>query len=189
MDLPPEVRLFVAINLPDEVRANLARLRTSEDAIRWTPPGQIHLTLKFFGDVDSASLGDLESALCRACEGARPFNLEAAKVGAFPNLRRPRVLWAGLEGDLAPLAALQERVRRETEPWGRSEDKPFSPHLTVGRVREGRSPDLRDWAASGAARARFGSWQTGKIHLMRSVLSPGGATHTELAAIDLPGSD
>lgn len=186
MDLPHQVRLFVAINLPEELRTNLAKLRTSDEMVRWTLANQIHLTLKFLGDVDSASLGDLEVALRRGCRGAKPLNMEAVGVGTFPNLRRPRVLWVGLEGDLVPLAALQERIRHETEAWCLPEDKPFSPHLTVGRVREGRSPDLREWAAQGA-RARFGSWQAGKIHLMRSVLSPGGATHSELAAIDLPG--
>ena len=190
VDLPPQIRSFVAINLPDGVRAGLAALsgarKTSDNAIRWTPPEQIHLTLKFFGDVESGSLGDLEAALCRACAGAKPFTLEAVGAGAFPNLRRPRVLWAGLQGDLQPLSALFERVQHETEAWGRREERGFSPHLTLGRVKEGRTPDLRDWAVK-QAQTRFGSWQVRKIHLIRSVLSPGGAQYSELAAIDLPG--
>ena len=202
MDLPPKIRLFVAIQLPEEVRARLAELQEEDEAltkqhppgtritcpsdIRWTPVEQIHLTLKFLGDVESTSLDDLGAALRRACAGTKPLALEAIGVGAFPNLRRPRILWAGMQGDLEALSALQERLRRETEAWGRPEDKPFSPHLTVGRLKEGRTPDLRDWAAK-AASMRFGSWQAGKIHLMRSVLSRDGAKHSELAAIELPG--
>ena len=189
MTSPDTLRLFIAINLPEEVKVELARLQQAlEDTeeIRWTPVQQIHLTLKFLGEVDSASVNDLKAALQRASAGVKPFVLEAVGVGAFPNLRRPRVLWAGLEGDLGSLKALQERIQHETTAWGRPDDKPFSAHLTIGRVKEGRTPDLRAWSAR-TATMRFGSWQATQIHLMRSVLSPGGATHSEVAVIDLPG--
>lgn len=195
MNAPADtLRAFLAIHIPSELRQQITqwRRRLEEqcppEAVRWTPPEQIHLTLKFFGTVPSVALPELESAIRGVCEHCRPLQLQATGAGCFPNARRPRVLWVGLQGDLEPLSNLQVQLEAATSAWGeRQEAKLFHPHLTLGRVRDAarRHAPLIGEAVRAQAPPSFGRWTTDHVHLMRSDLSPQGATHMVLAALPL----
>jgi 2'-5' RNA ligase len=155
------------------------------DTVRWTPPEQMHLTLRFFGDVASAEVGCIKTALHRACENRPAFQLRAVGIGGFPNLRQPRVIWAGVTGEVGALSSLQVEIQRETGGWGQTDSREFSPHLTIGRVRDGRVIKALAEKLAGLVAKDFGNWRVGAVRLMQSELAPGGARHTELAAIDL----
>lgn len=187
------VRTFIAINLPAQVLTQVAEFQRDfvsalpGAGIRWTPPEHIHLTVRFLGDVPMADLPDLENALRRACAGVGPFVLRVSGAGCFPDSRRPRILYVGLEGALDPLKRLHAAIEQETGRWGEHEDREFHPHLTLGRVKR---PDLG--LASGitrqldqAARCTLGEWRVGQVDLMRSDLSSAGPRYTQLARVAL----
>lgn len=187
------IRAFVAINLPVEVRANLAELQRElksamlGDGVRWTKPEQIHLTLKFLGDIAADSLEDLKSAIQRACKGITPFSLHAESLGVFPDSQKPRVIWTDVNGDADILRRLQEQIERETGKWRETEQRTFQPHLTLARVRI-LKPDeaavLREKIRVHTA-TQLGSWNVTKIDLMQSKLTGAGAEHSRLAEFPL----
>lgn len=189
------IRAFIAINLPDAVRANLERLHRSlklalaGDGIRWTPPEQIHLTLKFLGDVPAESLDNLRAAIAGGCRGVAPFSLRAQALGVFPNAQKPRVVWVGVTGELEALRQLQEQIERETERWREREARGLQPHLTLARIKvlgASRAAALRKKLDT-ATMADFGAWTASQVNLMRSHLSATGVTHTSLADFPLAG--
>lgn len=190
-------RLFIAIHLPDEVRSRLAEAqralqsRTSRGVVRWTPVEQMHLTLRFLGDVPEESVPDVIEALYRATLTTASFELSATGLGCFPDLRRPRVLWAGVSGDLDRLHALQELVATETAAWGQREDRAFHAHLTLGRFKDGAGREASRLGAELAEEAHhdFGRWRVSEVTLMRSELSPAGARHSVLAEAALSRGD
>lgn len=189
---PPsgDLRLFVALSVPAEVLRALAEVQrqfAAADqgrAIRWTPIDHTHLTLKFLGEASAAQVDEIAAALRAAVVAAQvgPFSLRMAGVGAFPDTRRPRVIWAGLEGDMAALHALQESVERTLSPLGfPTEPRPFSPHLTIGRARKEANPS--DLLAIGAKVAAYkggsaATWAVKTCALMRSDLRPTGAVYS-----------
>lgn len=187
------IRTFVAVNLPPEVTAAVERFQRElkdslrSDWVRWTPPEQIHLTLKFLSNIAADSVPELEAALRRACASVPGFGLAAEGFGYFPEGTRPRILWVGVKGELDTLRTLVERVVAETQAWGEREDRVFHPHLTIGRVKTSHPRELG--ALSDALRlvkpAGFGQWHATQVALMQSTLSPQGALHTQLAAIPL----
>ena len=137
------MRLFVAVPLPRDVRhrlaARVAAVGGVDEAIRWVSREHLHLTLKFLGDVPADAIEPIARGIEEACRGARPFPIAVTGFGAFPPGRPPRVLWAGLE-TAPPLELLQDGVERRMADLGFSlEGEPFRPHVTVGRVRRGRS--------------------------------------------------
>jgi 2'-5' RNA ligase len=189
MQPDPAWRLFISIPLPVELRLAVTEFqqawkqRVPRGAVRWTPPGQMHLTLRFLGDVPDLAVPALNRAIQDACANCAPFALHLAGPGTFPDWRRPRVFWLGVGGDLDVLARLQDGIEKGTRSWGKVEDRGFHPHLTLGRVAE-NSPALRDVPEPLKA-GITGAWPVGEIHLMRSVLSPQGAVHSSLSAVQL----
>ncbi|MGH7933480.1 MAG: RNA 2',3'-cyclic phosphodiesterase [Candidatus Binataceae bacterium] len=184
-ELPPKVRAFVALRMSREVEGALAAfigtLRPQGGGIRWVRPGNLHLTLRFLGGaVETRMLAPLSVALAAIAAATAPFALSVAGTGAFPDQQRPRVGWAGLAAaELAPLAVRVEAaaVRCGFAPARRS----YSPHLTIGRVR-----DLRGWPAarrtlSEAMKRDFGTCLIDMMILYRSILEAQAARYEELA--------
>jgi len=132
----------------------------------------MHLTLQFLGNIPLAEVERIQGALAGV---ARILHLGAEGIGGFPSLRNPRVIWVGLAGDVHQLEALQASVEEAT---GRKEERKFHPHLTIGRVREGRrlNVKLEPWKDK-----HFGDWEVRELLLMQSKLSPKGATHSVIA--------
>jgi 2'-5' RNA ligase len=184
------MRLFVAINLPGEVKREIwkaaAPLRSRSYPVRWVAPESIHLTLKFLGQVDAVREPEILGALGRAVEGARRFRLPLGGFGAFPSARQPRVLWVGCEG-VPPLELLQHRVEREMERIGFPlEGRPFRPHLTLGRAARGaRASEFRglEEVIAGLSFAAYVVVES--ADLMESHLTPEGARYVCRHAVAL----
>ena len=146
---PEQLRLFVAVTLPPEVRAALAevigRLRDADvPGMRPVAPEALHITLKFLGNVDASRVPDLAAALTAAGDGSVPFRIALQGVGGFPSLEAPRVLWAGVADDAGSLGGLARRVDEACASAGfPREQRPFSPHLTLARMRDTASPSDR----------------------------------------------
>jgi RNA 2',3'-cyclic 3'-phosphodiesterase len=135
------MRLFAALPVPEPARSDvsrlLQRLRGGDWPVRWVHEDNVHLTLKFFGEVPPDRLDVIAEALQFAVPGTGPLDLSLAEPGVFPNLRRPRVVWLGVSAPAA-LELLQDRLERRAEAIGfPPEGAPYHPHLTLGRVREG----------------------------------------------------
>ena len=188
------LRDFIAIHLSQEARqqlSNTIRSLGSEipSGVRWVDPEGIHLTLKFLGDIDPALVEDVLLAMKQAASGSLPFHLQLDGLGVFPNERRPRVLWAGLAGDLDALEALQEKLEAAMSglnfPWER---RTFNPHLTLGRVRDGVSAVARQRVGTLVSHGYLDgadSWPVNAVHLMRSNLTPDGAVYSSLGSVSL----
>jgi len=184
------VRLFVALEIPAAVRENLAALidmlraadgASSKNKARWVRAENLHVTLKFIGNVDAGKLDAIRAELAEVGSDA-PVELRFRGLGFFPNERRPRVLWVGVEGspNLAALAAeIDARLTKLRIP---RETRDFSPHLTLARFDlPGISEALRAAAQKNAARV-VGSVRTGEFHLFESKTRPTGAEYTRLSS-------
>jgi 2'-5' RNA ligase len=196
-DLPEMVRAFIAIELPEQLVLALGevqkRLQTAipPATVRWVPPDQMHLTLKFLGNIASARLEELEAALRKACVETSPLTLRAEGLGCFPGPSHPRVIWVGVEGDLEALKALQARIDPITEEWcDRDEKRSFRPHLTIGRLKEisPRAARKIGTEIKSTELRTLGIWKVEQVKLMRSKLSPKGAEHTVLASFPFFGN-
>jgi RNA 2',3'-cyclic 3'-phosphodiesterase len=190
------VRAFVAIELPDEIRALLesrqqelrAAMGRHAAAVRWTRPESVHVTLQFLGDVPRHLVGTISAAMENACADARPAHLLLDGLGAFPNARKPRVLWASLGGDIDTLSALETAIGDRLTALGYKPDKPFQPHITLGRVRQNVRPDEL-WVISKALTAQLDQpaedvpFTIDSVSLMESHLQQGGSVYTRLARV------
>jgi 2'-5' RNA ligase len=188
------VRAFIAIEIPkpvqDAVERQTARLRQTlgNDLIRWIPAHNIHITLKFLGDVSEAHINFLKQMIARESDSHPQFEMQIGGLGAYPNLRKPRVLWIGLH---APdvLASLQKNIEAGAVRFGyEREERAFTPHLTIGRVRQ--SAPTTDLLKIRAAldSTQFGNFERAKIdalHLFKSDLTPGGSIYTKLFSAPL----
>jgi 2'-5' RNA ligase len=190
----PVIRAFIAIPLPpnihqylDEVSRRLQGEIKSRGA-RWVPVRNIHLTLKFLGDVSTSNVNLLAELLHNEASRASPFEVTVGGVGAFPNTHRPRVIWVGVEAPPA-LQALQKAIDTETIRLGYpGEDRPFSPHLTLARLNQNASPDEVRQVGASLAACKAGPpvrFTVEAVHLFRSDLQPGGAIYTSLYSIHL----
>jgi 2'-5' RNA ligase len=193
---PRARRLFVALDPPEAVRRRVAHLqaelrraagRAASD-VRWVEPARIHLTLQFLGAVPAARVPALEEALREAAAEGAPLGLEVRGAGGFPSARRARVVWLGLGGDVGALAALVAGVGRRLAPLGFApEDRPFTPHLTLGRSRDGRGAPGLAGALAAAAELDGTSWRASELVLFESHLSPAGARYEAAARLTLGG--
>ncbi len=177
------MRLFVALAIPEDVREKLAallpELKKADPAPRWIPPQNLHVTLKFIGEVAL----ERTTAICEALAEIhidQPMHLEFRGLGLFPNIRRPSVLWIGIESS-EDLARLASTIDRALGPLGIPlETKPFVPHLTIARFKQPQvSPALGAEIAKHQSYT-FGTISAAEFHLMESTLKSGGAEYTTL---------
>jgi 2'-5' RNA ligase len=187
-------RLFVAIELPTEVRATLDDLQHNLQRdpalarLRWVRPEGIHLTLKFLGETPAERLPEIEPTVARAVVGIPPFDLHLGNLGAFGSPRAPRVLWVEVAGDLDSLAKLQSQVEAELGALGfPAEARRFSPHLTLARVPPERAAEAaRPLAEAIANRDSVrGAIRAEALALIKSDLQRGGAIYTQLFSAKL----
>lgn len=188
------LRLFIAISVPEAVKREIARTQDelraalSRSRVSWSNPDQIHLTLRFLGKMAKEQVEPMTGAVRRVCENFGELNLRACGIGAFPNLRRPRVIWVGVEEEPKQLLQLQKGIQAATQPFTLepAEDR-FHAHLTLGRVKEIRRDEVRALEKQTAIlqKKAFGAWEASQIEIMRSELSPKGARHTCLETISL----
>lgn len=190
-----QIRSFIAIELPDELRRRLGQLETSLEAggryrAKWVRPDSIHLTLKFLGDVDADRIAGIGEAISEAARGIPPFSLEVKEPGAFPNLNRVQVVWVGIGGELDKLGRLQERLESNLEPLGFAPEKrAFRPHLTLARLYNGASLEERREFGRHIAAVSFDpvGLPVGAVNLMKSQLTRAGAVYSRLHRAELTG--
>jgi 2'-5' RNA ligase len=191
---PEQIRSFVAIELPEEAKKGLARLRKQLERdehkfVKWVDPRGIHLTLKFLGNIPSKRVTEITEAMGKAVEGISPFRLEISGLGAFPSLKQARVLWVGIGGELDQLSTLQQNIDSVLAALGFArEERPFVPHLTLARVREGASlPERRSFGELVGSAAFEDKYpiEVEAVRLMRSQLMPAGALYTCLLVVGL----
>lgn len=186
------IRSFVALELPEEVRDEIRRaqesFRAAEADVKWVRPAGVHLTLKFLGGVPEELISDTAEAAARIAARRPAFDLALTAPGVFPNRKKARVIWLGLDGDLENLAGFQKEIEDALVPLGfEAEDRAFKPHLTLGRVRSGRNKSL--------LLSEIDRFQTRPIRftvreavLFKSDLKPTGAQYTPLRRMSLAAS-
>ena len=174
------IRTFVAIRLPGEVEESLARLAGEmrslwpERGVRWVQGENIHLTLRFLGDMEEGRVGELGEGLDGIGNGCEAFDLNLAKSGCFPNERRPSVIWTGVEDGEGKLGELQREVEALVQRLGwEAEGRNYRPHLTLGRVRQGVRVSQGSWLKDPPAL----EFRVGAVELIESVLQRGGAEY------------
>jgi 2'-5' RNA ligase len=180
------IRTFIAIEIPGDIISKLGDLQLGLKKygfkIRWVQSENIHLTLKFLGDVEETNFDEIAEALSKTADGYTEMSLKAKGIGVFPSIKRPRVLWVGLTGQLESLVKLQNTLDKNLKTLGFPEEKrPFKGHLTIGRIK-GKINTKK----FGDALLTFRGFETetfavGRIILYKSELKPAGAVYTKLA--------
>jgi 2'-5' RNA ligase len=177
------MRLFIAIEISPDVRAALAALlkefRAMAPQVKWVRPENMHLTLKFLGETDSSKLTAMQATLS-AIRSSQSVTLHFRGLGFFPNAKRAKVFWAGMEAS-PNLPSLALDIDRAVHRFGFPlEDRPFTPHLTVARFQPPGLPIKLATAAQESASRDFGSLIAREFHLIESKLKPSGAEYTTL---------
>ena len=181
------IRTFVCLEIPPSEKERIAALRARLERhgarVGWIAPANVHLTLSFLGDVEQERIAEVSGVVARAAERSSALELRLERAGGFPSLARPRVLWVGITGEVDRLRAVQADVAGELEAIGfPRERRAFSPHLTIGRVKNERDPALSALARDVRATLLEGDpFLVSEIVTMRSELLPGGARYTPLA--------
>lgn len=177
------IRTFIAVDLPETVRQFLETFGRElgrdvpRGVVRWVPPGNVHLTLRFLGDMPVERMSEVSLALDDAAAQHTSFRLHLDKLGCFPNPRQPRVIWVGVADNEDRLRALQKEVETAMGPLGwEPERRRFHPHLTLGRVKDSRSVVEARLPWGQVLEPREIPVET--IHLIESRLEPSGAVYT-----------
>lgn len=184
----PTIRTFIAVDIPGAVRSKIVKLqhelKQEREHISWAPAQNIHLTLKFLGDVEESILPHIIKELATVCAMQTPFDFEIKNLGFFPNPERARVLWVGIDSPGKHLAELAKKIESGLIQFGFSkENRKFNPHLTIGRVKS----RLRNSFIEKVEEKFFfgGKIAAGEIAVIKSDLKPTGAIYTPLARIKL----
>ncbi len=189
-----EIRAFIAIELPDEVIQELGRLESrlklrQPDGVKWVDPTAIHLTLNFLGDIDSGRISEITEAMTDAAREITPFSLGLNELGVFPNLNRVRVVWVGIGGEVEKLARLQHGLESNLDIIGfPPEERTFSPHLTLGRVREQASPQERRRLGDIVTAMKVETVKPFAVNgfsLIKSQLTGTGPVYSRIVAVEL----
>lgn len=191
------LRAFIAIELPqqtrDAIEQQTARLRQTlgDDLIRWIPSENMHLTLKFLGEVSASHLVFLKQMIAQTADSLPQFDLQVSGLGSYPTRGNPRILWIGLQAP-ATLSSLQKNIEAGTSRLGyEQEERPFSPHLTIGRVRQNANhsdlPKIRT-ILDKTQLGNIGIARVDSIQLYKSELNPNGSVYTKLFSAPLSKS-
>lgn len=188
------IRAFIAIELPAELRQQLARLQArlkadSQPIIKWVNPDSIHLTLKFLGNIPTSDIDLITQVMTDAAKRIAPFYLETGAPGAFPNLKRVQVVWVGLGGEVDKLKRLQQIIETNLTQLGfAAEQRQFKPHLTLARLGKEVPPGERQRLGELIAATSFETGERVKVNslnLIRSQLTREGAIYTRISSAGL----
>jgi len=186
------IRSFLAIELPKPILRKIEEvqgdLRLTHADVRWVSPEKIHLTLKFFGNIEESRIDPIFKSIEESVQNTLPFSLKVRGVGAFPQLKNPRVIWMGLVNGREVLISLQKQIEAQLEKIGfQPEDRPFHPHLTLGRMKSSRGKDELVGRMEKHKEEEFGDLPVEKVVLFKSDLRPSGPIYTPLGDMKLGG--
>lgn len=183
------MRTFIAIGIPKNIKDKIGvyeePLRKERAKISWIKPENIHITLKFLGEVEENKIQEIYEALKKCVSNQKPFDIEVIGTGGFPNLNRPRIIWVGLKKGSEELKTLAKSIDNELEKLGfRKEKRGFSPHLTVGRVKN--IYNIHEFVEKmNSVEFKGDTFTADEILIMKSDLKPTGAVYTKLHTIKL----
>ena len=186
------IRTFIAIKLPESIISSIREIqenmRTNGLNLRWVRPENIHLTLKFLGDIKENSIENVTTAIYDSVKTYVPISLCAKGIGVFPGIKRPRVVWVGVSGQIESLLGLQKRMEEELEILGfEKEKRPFNGHLTLGRIKGRIDPKRFGDALKKYVEFTSETFCADKVILYKSELKPTGAVYTEIVNVPLGG--
>ncbi|KWT90933.1 RNA 2',3'-cyclic phosphodiesterase [Candidatus Magnetominusculus xianensis] len=183
------VRTFIAVDISEEQRAvigqTVSTLKHTRSGVRWVRPENLHLTLKFLGSIDETSIDKISQVLKELSAGYAPFKMELKTIGAFSSLKRPDVIWIGVKKSLE-LETLAADIEQKLSVIGfKKEDRPYSPHLTIARVKNLKGYDEIYEKLKALSDKDFGACEVTEVSLMKSDLTPDGAQYTHLKSFRL----
>jgi len=184
------IRSFLAIELPKPILRKIEEvqgdLKSTHADVRWVNAEKIHLTLKFFGNIEESKIEPIVKSIEGPIQTTPPFSLKVKGVGAFPHLKNPRVIWMGLTNGKENIISLQQRLEVLLEKIGfQTEDRPFHPHLTLGRVKSSRGREELVGRMEKYREGEFGDFQVETVILFKSDLRPSGPIYTPLKELRL----
>ena len=183
--MPQSIRTFIALELPPAVISLLHKvqqdLKRMNIRARWVRPENIHITLKFLGDINPSDIDKIGVAMTAAAIEFPPVTLTVRGIGVFPGIKRPRVIWVGLGGDIRSLLSLQSRLEQELAGAGFPKDKrSFKAHLTLGRIKQSAGPAVSRQMISEYATLSSDEFSCNQVILFKSDLKPSGAVYSKL---------
>ncbi len=186
------MRIFIAIDIPEALKKEIGKvqleLRNTGADVRWVRPECLHLTLKFLGEIKPEELASISQRLRDSIRDINPFRFSINSLGAFPRPNTPRVVWVGVTPEQESLNELNKRIEDTLVPLGFSkEDRPFTPHLTIGRLRSGSYREKLSKKIDELKDISIGKVEVKKILIMESHLSPHGARYECKEEIELQG--
>jgi 2'-5' RNA ligase len=184
------IRSFIAFELPDDVLSSLEKLQNDLGSygfpVRWVRPAGIHLTLKFLGDIKAAQIERIAGAIFEAGARHAPLSLAAKGIGVFPGIKRPRVIWSGLAGQLNLLGDLQQKLEGGLAEIGFTKEKrSFNGHLTLGRFKARVDSNQLMQALHEFEKFETATFAANPLILYRSELKPSGAVYSKLKTVSL----
>ncbi|MBI5592992.1 MAG: RNA 2',3'-cyclic phosphodiesterase [Deltaproteobacteria bacterium] len=193
--MPDLIRTFIAVTLPESLTDLVSEiqktLKTQGLRIAWVVPGNVHLTLKFLGDIEPADVDPIAAVMSECAQPIAPLTLSARGLGVFPDLRHPRVLWLGITGDMPQLIAFQKDLDARLDALGQGrfkpEQRPFKGHLTLGRIKTRLDSGILLKALRETARDAH-TFVVDAVHLIQSRLTPTGSIYTPLRRVVLGSS-
>lgn len=184
------IRSFLAIEVPTAILKKIEELqgdlKSSDADVRWVIPDKIHLTLKFFGNIEESQIDSILDSIKEPVQTTQPFQLGVRGMGAFPNPKNPRVIWVGLTEGKEALIRFQKELEASFERIGfQTEDRSFHPHLTLGRVKSGRGKGALAGKIDKYREEELGEFRVEKVVLFKSDLRPAGPIYTPLRDVKL----
>jgi 2'-5' RNA ligase len=186
------IRSFLAIELPRPILGKIEEaqenLKSTHADVRWVSPEKIHLTLKFFGYIEESRIEPIFKSIEEPVRDTLPFTVKVRGIGGFPTLRNPRVVWMGLEDGKESLLSFQKELEERLQKIGfEPEDRPFQPHLTLGRMKSSRGKEELVKGMEKYREEEFGVFQVERVALFKSDLRPTGPIYTLLKIMRLGG--
>ena len=184
------LRAFIAVDLSESVRSALGQvqevLERQRFRVKWVRPANIHLTLKFLGNIEGADVEKISGAMVQVAKDRKALSLVAKGIGVFPDIRRPRVIWAGLSGQVEMLQDMQRSLEGHLADLGfPKESRGFKAHLTLGRVKGKIDSERLEAAMSKCAGFESKPFDVNRIILFKSELRPSGAVYTPVQEVSL----
>jgi RNA 2',3'-cyclic 3'-phosphodiesterase len=186
------IRAFVAFPIPETITIRICdiqeRLKSYRLPVRWVKPENVHLTLKFFGEISLSTVNDIGKVLEDTVRVYAPLMFFIKGLGVFPNIKKPRVLWIGISGDIKPLSEIQANLEINLEKKGfAKENRPFKSHLTLGRIKGDIHPENLFDILRSFSNFTSEPFEAKELVLYKSELNPSGALYTKLQTVYLDG--
>jgi 2'-5' RNA ligase len=189
-DRSNKIRAFIAVKIPEDLKIALQKIqeifKDSGDRIRWVKPSGMHITLKFLGDIEVQNIPDIGREIEQACTGSSHFEIRLAGTGSFPDMKRPRILWAGIQEGAEEI----KKIYKDLEP-GLSrigfiqERRPFRPHITLGRIKHIKDRERFKSRIMQNSEIQIGTMTADAVHLIESRLRPDGAVYSSQLVVSL----